>query len=618
MRKSVFIACAVAALALVFPAGMRAGGQADVPTVEDMAGEAIALFPRAEGHVTSAEVDNVVLDIGSDAGLKPGMEVFLFRAGRPIIHPVTKAVLGSSEEVLGSMVLTAVNEGSSEGRIKELSVTMIVPGDIARLSTEPVPLRVETVGPDYDAVLFDRLLRELRASNRFEISMPESAGGEKTPGEKEGSGPYADGAGCVLRFASSPAQESNKMVVGLKLTGADGQTLLDISDAVDATPEVYDETLMDYPLVRGDYRDFYITEDLPFRGKHMAAGNVIGDSGKEVVISDGHGIVVYSFQDRMLRELWREDAPVSNKNLCVECADINGNGLDEIYVTNFDGDKASSYVVEYTDGLFKRICGPVGLLFRVLEVPGLGDTLITTTTGSASPYSGLIYQYSWKDGDLVRGERLELPDQIKDPYGFALVDLVPEKKDDEKHEKEDKGPFAGLEVVWVDDADFLEVLDMDGETLWESDEHYGGYDNYFETDPRSLALPATDPRGKVKGRLIVREDADGKKTVVLTRNVPMTYLTERFKGYSESDIFSLSWNGKEMETDWSIRNVDGYIADIYIGEVVREGRDEILVLLEPTMKILKKSKSLPLGSVASLGNITADKSRLLVYKIPVR
>lgn len=618
MRKGLLLAAVLAALALVWPAAALADEKVLVSTVEDMAAEVIALFPRAEGRVTSAEGGAVSLDIGSGAGLKPGMEVFLFREGRPIIHPVTKAVLGSTEEKLGSAVLTGVEDGFSEGRIDSLLVTRIVPGDTARLSTEPVALRVRVEGSGYDAVLFDRLLRELRASNRFEISVPEQTGGDGAPDEKEGAGTEAGRAAYVLGFSTSPSPEERKMVAGLTLVSAGGDRLLDIARSVDATPEVYDETLMDYPLVRGDYRDFYIIEELPFRGRHMAVGNVAGDSGKEVVVSDGQGIAVYRFEGRILREVWREEPYIKNNHLSVECADMNGNGLDEIYVTNFDGDALSSYVVEYTEGGFKRICAPVGLFFRVLDVPGRGRMLITTTKGSASPYSGIIYEYSWNDGALVKGEKVNLPDRIKDPYGFVLVDLVSEKKKDEGGDDDGKGPFDGLEVVWVDDSDYLQVLDMDGKRLWKSGEHYGGYDNYFELDKRSLALPTVDPRGKVKGRLIVREDEAGRKTVVLTRNVPMTYVTERFKGYSNADIFALFWNGTEMEADWSIRNIDGYIADIYMGEVAGQGRDEILVLVEPTMKILKKSKSLPLGSVGSVGNVTADRSSLLVYKVPMR
>jgi FG-GAP-like repeat len=588
-------------------------------TIERMASEIVALFPRAEGKVTGSDDKDVELDIGSDDGLKPGMTVFLFRPGKPIIHPVTKVVLGNTEESLGSIELTSVDAKKAAGVIKELKVTRIIPGDIARLSTEPARILVSADGPSYDTVLFDRLMRTLRESRRFDVAATIQRPGAEPPGKDEASKIAAgEKASYLLCFSSAPSTEKTSTDVHLKLFGADGETALDVSEAVDATPEVYDEKTMDYALVREDYRDFFITEDLPFRGKHMAIGNVCGDGAPEVVVSDGVNLVVYSFNDRILRELWRDPGRNSNSILSVECADLNGNGLDEIYVTNYSEGEVRSWVVEYVDGAFKTICGPVGLFFRVLDVPGRGKMLITTTKGSDSPYSGIICEYKWKDGQLVKGEELDLPSKIKDPYGFVLVDLIPDKVDGKAGKEAKKGPFDGLEIVWVDDSDYVQVLNMDGDRLWKSPERYGGYDNFFEVDNRDLALPNVDPRGKVKGRLIVREDPSGQKVVVLTENVPVTHLINRIKGYTTSDIFGLYWDGTKMDTAWGIRNIDGYIADIEIGEVVKKGREDIMVLVDPTFKIEKKSKTLPVGSIGSITNLVSDKSSLRVYKVPLR
>jgi len=591
----------------------------DKRTIEQMASEVVALFPRAEGKVTGSGDTEVVLDIGSEDGLKTGMTVFLFRPGRPIIHPVTKVVLGNTEESLGSAELTSVEPKKATGVIRELKVTRIVPGDIARLSTEPARIIVSADGPNYDTVLFDRLMRTIRESRRFDVAATIQRPQTDPPGKDEAAALASEeNASYLLCFSSVPSTEKASMDIHLKLYRADGDPALDIAGPVDATPEVYDEKTMDYALVREDYRDFFITEDLPFRGKHMALGNVCGDGSPEVVASDGVGLVVYSFKDRILRELWRDPGANSNTILSIECADLNGNGLDEIYVTNFSDGAAKSWVVEYVDGGFRTVYGPAGLFFRVLDVPGRGRMLITTTKGADSPYSGILYEYAWKDGRLVRGQELDLPSKIKDPYGFVLLDLVPDKEEGKSGSEAKKGPFDGLEIVWVDDSDYVQVLNMDGDRLWKSPERYGGYDNYFEVDRRTLAMPNVDPRGKVKGRLIVREDPAGQKVVVLTRNVPLTYMINRLKGYSTSDIFGLYWDGTKMETAWGIRNIEGYIADIGIGEVVKEGREDIVVLVEPTFKIEKKSKTLPLGSVGSITNIIADKSSLRVYKVPLR
>ena len=104
----------------------------------------------------------------------------------------------------------------------------------------------------------------------------------------------------------------------------------------------------------------------------------------------------------------------------------------------------------------------------------------------------------------------------------------------------------------------------------------------------------------------------------LTRNIPTTNMVRRIKLYSGAEIYSLAWNGSAMDTRWSIKDIEGYLADIQLGDVSNKGREEIAIITEPTFKYVKSSKSLPLGSAASLGNMVADTASLLIYKVPQR
>jgi hypothetical protein len=371
---------------------------------------------------------------------------------------------------------------------------------------------------------------------------------------------------------------------------------------------------MDYNIVRGEHRDFYHLENLPYRAKHFTAGNIAGEGKTEFAISDGHAIIIYRLEGGVLKELWRETAAKGNEHLDVECADLNGNGKDEVYVTNFNGGFASSYVIEHDGSRYQRIADSVPLLFRALDVPGSGKALIATSVGKDAPYSGIIDEYKWKDGSLVRAGKFPLPRKIKDPYGFVLAELVPDKKG----AAPEKGPLAGLEIVWVDDSDYVQVLSSKGKRLWKSPERFGGYDSFFEVDKKSLALANVDNRGKVKGKLILRTGPEGSTEIVLTRNIPMINMLRRVKLYSGAEIYSMAWNGSAMDIRWSIKNIEGFLADIHLGDVSNKGREEIAIITDPTFKYVKSSKSVPLGSAASLGNIVADRASLLIYKVPQR
>ena len=581
-------------------------------TLGRMAGEIASRFPRAEGKVVSVDGRKVKLDIGAKDGLKPGIEVFLFRGGKAIRHPVTKAVLGTRETDVGRAVVTQVRESESDAEIKDLPVTLALPGDGCRLSTKRANLVVGVYGPDYNDLAVIRLMDVLKASGRFDLQGP-----EELPKEPEldaaSAAAYAKGKGAedVLLVKTTPTKKEERTRVDVALYSGTGEQLASIGGVVDAGAEVYGETSMDYQLVRTDRKDFFRMETLPFRGKHMAAGRITGKDRTEFAVSDGKRLAVYAFEKGNLIQLWREQEENGGEHLDLECADMDGDGFDEIYVTNFYAGHMNSYVMEYDGKEFRKLAGPEPLFFRVLDVPGKGRKLITTTIGMDAPYSGVITEYGWKGGSLVKGGVFELPAKIRDPYGFVLVDLMPEKK-------KDKGPLGGLQIVWIDDSDYIQVLDSKGKRLWKSAERYGGYDTFFELDPKSLALPNADNRGKVKGRLVVRDGAEGGKEIVVTKNIPLTYITRRFRGYNGAEIYSLGWNGKALETRWSITNIEGYLADVFLGDSTNNGRETIAILTEPEIKFEKRSKNLPMGGVESLKNLFEDRSNIVVYKVPQR
>ncbi len=576
-------------------------------TVEGMAGAFLKYFPRAEGKVTYSGGGTIRLDIGARDGLQPGMEVFLFRPGRAIRHPVTKVILGYTEEPLGKAVVTSAGDKVCEAKVTELLVTRIIPGDTGRLSTDKARLVVAAYGKDYNERALSRMLGVLGQSGRFEmegtVEIPAGRAVDAASAGKLISDKRADD---LITLSTAPTVRRDRTKVDMALYKADGTKLMEQSGLVDMTSEVYSETVLNYPLVMGEHRDFYRMEDLPYRARHMCAGRITGGKTTEVALSDGHGIIIYRLDASGMHELWREASDVSETNLDLECADLNGNGRDEIYVTNMTGGRLSSYVVEYDGKGFKRIADGLPLFFRVLNVPGKGPRLITSTLGSISPYSGVIRRYRWSGGKLKRGDELRLPRKISDPYGFALADMVPGRK--------------GPEIVWVDDSDYVQVLDMKGHRLWKSPERYGGYDNFFERagDGHSVSVPGAGDRGKVKGRVIVTKGPDGAPVVVVTRNIPLTYITDRFKGYSGAEIYGLAWSGEALEERWSIKGIAGYLADIYLGDAVNDGRHGILILTDPTYKAVKSSRKIGIGGVNSVFSYFANRANLLVYKTPQR
>ncbi len=69
-----------------------------------------------------------------------------------------------------------------------------------------------------------------------------------------------------------------------------------MSSTVDSTSDVYKEKEMDLPLVTAERRDFYHLDELPYRAKHFAAGNITGEGKTELAISTGSRIIIYRLE----------------------------------------------------------------------------------------------------------------------------------------------------------------------------------------------------------------------------------------------------------------------------------------------------------------------------------
>ena len=71
-------------------------------------------FPKVAGEVIEVRGNTVTLDAGQKDGVHPGLEVEIYREGREIKHPRTGELLGRSEEPLGRVRITSVQDAFSQ------------------------------------------------------------------------------------------------------------------------------------------------------------------------------------------------------------------------------------------------------------------------------------------------------------------------------------------------------------------------------------------------------------------------------------------------------------------------------------------------------------------------
>ena len=146
-RGGVGIVALIVTLGLLGAAGpARADILQDLgATYQKTAEQLAAAFPRVELQVTAATGDTIRVEGAGIASLRPGLELTLFRRGEMFRHPVTNQPLGHTEQVLGTLVLTAVEPGAATGRLVPLAgraAPAPPPGDGARITAGRLPVAV--------------------------------------------------------------------------------------------------------------------------------------------------------------------------------------------------------------------------------------------------------------------------------------------------------------------------------------------------------------------------------------------------------------------------------------------------------------------------------------------
>lgn len=75
--------------------------------------------PLVEGYVIKVDPTLIILDVGTNKGMRKGMKMVIYKEGDAITHPATGEILGKTVTKLGEVLLLEVQEKMSEASILE-------------------------------------------------------------------------------------------------------------------------------------------------------------------------------------------------------------------------------------------------------------------------------------------------------------------------------------------------------------------------------------------------------------------------------------------------------------------------------------------------------------------
>jgi TolB-like protein len=316
----------------------------------------------------------------------------------------------------------------------------------------------------------------------------------------------------------------------------------------------------------------------------VAIGDIDGDGKNETVFITDHTLEAYRYENNQFRKIGTLADHKLDHFIGVDVADINKNGVAEIFVSALDPYRkyVKSFVVEYNGKTFNEIVPESDWYYRVIDIPKRGHVLLGQEQGLESPLNKPIFELVWQNGRYDAASQV-MPGKRANVLGFCLGDAM------------NDGSEA---AVAFDDLDYLRVYSSAGKEIWKDGDKSGGRLAYFELpDWGNVEMKnyAYYPM-----RILIKDiNKDGKNNVVTVNNMRISNLIS-YRVFTHGEIEIRSWNGVGLAVLWHTSKLSGYFSDFGIGDFDNDGKDELVAAL-----VIKT------GSVV----FTEPKSAIIAYKL---
>jgi TolB-like protein len=316
----------------------------------------------------------------------------------------------------------------------------------------------------------------------------------------------------------------------------------------------------------------------------VAIGDIDGDGKNETVFTTDHTLEAYRYENKRFRKIGTLAEHKLDHFIGVDVADINGNGVAEIFVSALDPFRkyVKSFVVEFNGKNFTEIVPETNWYFRVVNVPKRGHILLGQKQGLNSPFNKPVFELVWQNSGFEAVNKA-MDAKRANVLGLAIGNAM------------NDGTEA---AVAFDKLDYLNLYSSTGKEIWKDGEKSGGTPDYFE-----LPDQGTDDMKNYAYypmRILIKDiNKDGKNDVITVNNHRLSELIS-FRTFTHGEIEIRSWDGIGLPVLWKTRKLSDYIIDFGVGDFNNDGRDELVIAL------VQKT-----GSVV----FTEPKSALIAYEL---
>lgn len=286
----------------------------------------------------------------------------------------------------------------------------------------------------------------------------------------------------------------------------------------------------------------------------IALGRSLPSGEREIFVAGEHSIR-YLRKGTELKQVAEILIPVPAKVLAIDSADLDHDGIPELYVSIVDRNTVSSRVYQLTNSGLELIADNQPWLFRGIGTDLKGRMIYAQGVTSAGEYFNGVFELakSGKRFEAVNSRTLPRPGNI---FNFSRF-----------------RDAAGAERwIIMDEDGYLAIHSADGSELWKSSDKYGGSETFFNYETVAQQRPKGDDyhRNFLEQRIMALPDG----TMIIPRNGGGLSIGNN-RSYNKHSLFGLVWSGSILKEAWHTRQTPSYLADYAYDPATRE-----VVLLE--------------------------------------
>lgn len=528
-------------------------------------------FKPLSGIIIMPVQDEYLIDVDAGKGVAVGDLFSVVKPGEKVIHPVTREVLGSLDEVKGILQVTRIKTGYSYARpVREAAG--IKPGDAVR--------RFENVAAAFwdQQGTGEELFKELKATlPQLEWQGYYRGEGQTLPadtpplvfalrsGKLEVLGPGGR-ALFVYPVATSqpetarpaaPIVSAPTKIVPAPTAGAIAVT--PAASAIVPAPEPATGSAI-VKSQSASAEGLWMSPEIKGELVGLAVADINGDGRLETALAFSHRLEIGRISGGRYEVVTSLDLGFGQKVVSIDSADLDRNGVAELYLTAADKDVLKSLVVTMKNGKLAITNKNLPWYFRTVRLPGEEELLLAQSMGRLDrDFDGHFLRLEKKGDKLIAEEPVVVPDGLE-LFGFGSFTTA-------------NGEQLFAQINFLDN---LKVVKPSGETIWSSEERFGGGEAFIERkDPdRNPAEGPTSRNAYMQKRLEL--GANGELLVPVNEG---SRLLRGSRNFDRSHIKGMVWSGFSLQEQWRTQPQEAYLADYRLADADNDGKLELVQAL---------------------------------------